>query len=188
MNTKDNKFIIIPSIRMIKDLSHALTFNNEYILLSESHIGNLKSLVDMCHKANKKVVVNAELIGGLNLDKIGINLLKKLYHVDIVICASTAKLNMIKSVGLQTIHRVTLMDSKSFDNSLKALADSKCDAIEVRPGVYGLKFINKIKQARDVPMFLGGFIEDVEMIDKAKEAGFVGITTSCKDLWTIKTK
>lgn len=186
MDTKDNKFLIIPSIRMIKDLAHALTLNNEYILLSEAHIGNLKSLVDMCHKANKKVVVNAELIGGLNLDKIGINLLKKLYNVDTVICSSTAKLNMIKGVGLETIHRVTLMDSKSFDSSLKALADSKCDAIEVRPGIYGLKFIDQIKQVKDVPMFLGGFIEDIEMIDNAKQAGFLGITTSCKDLWNIK--
>lgn len=188
MNIKSNKFTIIPSIRMIKDLSYALSLNNEYVLLSEIHIGNLKSFVDMCHKANKKVVVNAELIGGLNLDKIGIKLLKKLYCVDMVICANTAKLNMIKSVELETMQRITLMDSKSLDDSLKSLTDSKCDLIEVRPAIYGLKFIDKIRQIKDVPIFLGGFVEKLEMIDAAKKVGIVGVTTSCKDLWGSKTK
>lgn len=188
MNMKNDKFIVIPSIRMVKDLSYALTLHNDYVLLSEIHIGNLKSFVDMCHKANKKVVVNAELIGGLNLDKIGIHLLKNLYSVDMVICSSTAKLNMIKGIGLETMHRVTLMDSKSLDDSLKALADSKCDFIEVRPGFYGLKFIEQIKKAKNVPVFLGGFVENIEMIAAAKKAGVIGITTSAKELWRLTTK
>lgn len=188
MNEKNNEFSIIPSIRMIKDLSYALTLKNEYILLSEAHIGNLKSLVDTCHKANKKAIVNVELIGGLNLDKTGIHLLKKLYQVDMVICSSTAKLNMMKSIGLKTIQRITLMDSKSFDTSAKAIVDSKCDLIEVRPGVYGLKYRDKFKKIKDVPMILGGFVEDELLVEEAKKAGFIGVTTSCKDLWHMKTK
>lgn len=188
MNTKDNKFLIIPSVRMNKNMSYALSLNNDYILLSESHIGNLKLLVDMCHKANKKAIVNAELIGGLNLDRIGINLLKQLYKVDGVIGANTPKINMMKDIGLMTIQRVTLMDSKSFDTSLKLISNSKCDAIEIRPCIYGLKFSNEIKKIKNVPLLLGGFIDDEDMIYKAKKAGFKGVTTSCKSLWSIKTK
>jgi Glycerol-3-phosphate responsive antiterminator (mRNA-binding) len=188
MNIKDNKFLIIPSVRMNKDLAYALTLDNPYVLLSETHIGNLKSLTDMCHKANKQVIVNVELIGGLNLDKIGINLLKQLYKVDGVIGSSTSKINMLKDIGLKTIQRITLMDSKSFDTSLKSITDSKCDAIEIRPCIYGLKFGEKIKKVKNVPLLLGGFIDDVDMIHKVKEAGFAGVTTSCKSLWNMKTK
>ena len=188
MNEKKNEFLMIPSIRIIKDLSYALTLKTEYILLSEAHIGNLKSLVDTCHKANKKVIVNVELIGGLNLDKTGINFLKKLYQVDMVICSSTAKLNMMKSVGLETVQRITLMDSKSFDTSAKAIADSKCDLIEVRPGIYGVKFMDKLRKIKDVPMILGGFVEDEQLVNEAMKAGFIGVTTSCKDLWNMKIK
>ena len=188
MNVKENEFLIIPSVRMIKDLAYALTLDNPYILLSETHIGNLRSLADMCHKANKKVIVNLELIGGLNLDKIGILFLKQLYKVDVVIGASTSKINMLNNIGVDTIQRITLMDSKSFDTSLKSIPGSKCAAIEIRPCIYGIKFIEKIRKVKNVPLFLGGFIDDVDMIHKAKEAGFVGATTSCKSLWDMKTK
>ncbi|MCB2362488.1 glycerol-3-phosphate responsive antiterminator [Clostridium estertheticum] len=186
MEIKANEFLIIPSVRMIKDLAYALTLDNQYILLSEAHIGNLRSITDMCHKANKKVIVNLELIGGLNLDKIGILFLKQLYKVDVVIGASTAKINMVSNIGLDTIQRITLMDSKSFDTSLKSIAGSKCSAIEIRPCIYGLKFIEKIRKVKNVPLLLGGFIDDGDMIHKAKEAGFVGATTSCKALWNMK--
>jgi len=186
MNIVENGFLIIPSVRMIKDLAYALTLDNPYVLLSETHIGNLRSLADMCHKANKKVIVNVELIGGLNLDKIGILFLKQLYKVDVVIGASTSKINMVNNIGLDTIQRITLMDSKSFDTSLKSIADSRCAAIEIRPCIYGLKFVEIIKKAKNVPLLLGGFIDDVDMLHKAKEAGFVGVTTSCKALWDMK--
>ncbi|MBP2032171.1 glycerol uptake operon antiterminator [Clostridium algifaecis] len=188
MNSEDNRFLIIPSVRMNKNVSYALSLDNEYILLSETHIGNLKCLVDKCHKANKKAIVNAELIGGLNLDKIGINLLKQLYKVDGVIGANTPKMNMMKEIGLMTIQRITLMDSKAFDTSLRLISNSKCDAIEIRPCIYGLKFGDEIKKVKNVPLLLGGFIDNEDMIYKAKEAGFRGVTTSCKSLWNIKTK
>jgi len=111
-----------------------------------------------------------------------------LYKVDVVIGASTSKINMMNNIGVDTIQRITLMDSKSFDTSLKSIPGSKCAAIEIRPCIYGIKFIEKIRKVKNVPLFLGGFIDDVDMIHKAKEAGFVGATTSCKSLWDMKTK
>lgn len=188
MEIGENKFYVIPSVRINKNIAYALSLDNEYVLLSEAHIGNLGPMVSKCHKNGKKVIVNAELIGGLNLDKTGINMLKKMYKVDGVISANTPKANMMKDIGLFTIQRVTLMDSKSLDTSLKLISTSKCDAIEIRPYLYGLKFSDEIKKARNVPIFLGGFIDEINMALKARERGFAGITTSCMSLWDIKTK
>ncbi|GIN86190.1 glycerol uptake operon antiterminator [Heyndrickxia sporothermodurans] len=188
MNNWRDSFHIIPSIRRVRDLSYALTLNTDYILLSETHIGNLKTMVGMCHKANKKVIVNMELVGGLNTDKVGIKLLNQLFNVDIVIGSGSSKVNMAKSLGLTTIHRVTLMDSKSLDTAIKSIGESKTDLIELRPGIYGIKYINTIKQILDVPMILGGFVDNKDILNTAREAGFSGVATSSKDLWKLTTK
>lgn len=183
-----NEFNIIPSIRKIKELEYSLKLKNEYILLSDVHIGNLKILVDMCHKANKKAMVNMDLIGGLALDKAGIGLIRKLFNVDIVIGSNVAKINMAKSMGMKVIHRVILMDSRSFDSALKSIENSKADAIEVIPSYYGLKFMDKIKAAKDVPLILGGFIDNTAIIKEAAEKGFSGITVSDKEIWNMNLK
>lgn len=183
---EDNKkFNIIPSIRRIKELEYSLKLSNEYILLSDVHIGNLKGLVDLCHKANKYAAVNMDLISGLALDKVGISLLKNLYKVDIVIGSNVSKINMAKSMGMKVIHRVILMDSKSLDSAFKSIESSKADAIEVIPSYYGIKFAEDIKQIRDVPLILGGFIDDADIIKTAYSKGFWGVTVSDKEMWNI---
>ncbi len=182
----NKKFNIIPSIRKIKELEYSLKLSNEYILLSDVHIGNLKGLVDMCHKANKHVAVNMDLISGLALDKVGISLLRKLYNVDIVIGSNVSKINMAKSMGMKVIHRVILMDSRSLDSAFKSIESSKADAIEVIPSYYGIKFAEDIKQIRDVPLILGGFIDDVDIIKTAASKGFWGVTVSDREVWNIK--
>ncbi|MFD1347839.1 glycerol-3-phosphate responsive antiterminator [Oceanobacillus caeni] len=64
MSVSNSQFHIIPSILNLKQLEYALKLDNEYILLSETHIGNLKNLVKLCHQSGKKVIVNMDLVGG----------------------------------------------------------------------------------------------------------------------------
>lgn len=101
-------FQVIPSIRKLSYLEEAIANSNEYVLLSQSHIGNLKDLTKHCHSAGKKVMVNAELVGGLGNDKIAYQMLKKMYQVDAVIESSVIKINMIKKMNLEAIWRVSL--------------------------------------------------------------------------------
>lgn len=179
----NDQFYVIPSIREIRHLKHALTLHSDFILLSECHIGNLKNMVQMCHKAGKKVIVNMELVGGLSLDKIGIKLLKQFFNVDIVIGSSPSKINMGKSVGLTTIQLITLLDSKSLETSNKLLSESKADIVDIRPGILGVKFLDTFKMNHNGPFLTGGFVDDFESIKAAKRAGFNGVSTSNRALW-----
>lgn len=184
----DEKFHVIPSIRDIKNLNKALECSEEYVLLSCVHIGNLKELVRMCHSKGKKVIVNYEIIGGLGADRIAFHMLRKMYMVDATMGASASKLGMLKKEGLISIRRVALEDSLAVKQLMDSLQETKCDAIELRPGYYAAKFIKDFREVKDCPYIAGGFIESEEMIDTLYEAGFSGITTSCTDLWGYQPK
>jgi len=178
-------FTMIPSIRKMREFELALQAKSRYILLSEIHIGNLKCLVDRCHEQNKRVLVNIELIGGFAADRIGLKLLKTYYQVDIIISANAMKLNMAKSLGFETVQRFFLMDSRSFDSTLKSIQTAKNDAIEILPGPMAPQFIDIIKKIRKVPMIAGGFIDTPAMVEHIHAAGFSAISCSNPALWNL---
>lgn len=178
-----DSFTIIPSVRKVKDIECALQSVSNMVLLSEVHIGNLQSLVKRCHSSNKMVLVNIDLVGGLATDQIGIKLLKDLFKVDGVVTSNTMNINISKSIGLYTIQRFFLIDSRGFDSGLKALKTTRSDAIEVLPGPLSIKFYKEITAVRNVPLIAGGFIKDKPIISEIYKAGFKGVTTSQKELW-----
>lgn len=183
-------FYQIPSIREIKNLSDALKADSLYIHLSNTHIGNLKNLVDRIHQGGKKASVNIELIHGFNLDRNSAPFLKQIFHVDAVMVSNPLWVNYLKRLKLYIIQRVILIDSLALENSMRVVAETSCDAVELRPAAYGIQFIDKFRRERpDLTFFLAGFINSPEIIEQARELQFKGVTLSNKALWySSKTK
>lgn len=185
---QDGKFHVIPSVRQMKHLDKALSCQEEWLVLSCAHIGNLRDCVDKCHRAGKKVIVNYELVGGLGSDKIAFELLRNMYRLDAVMGTNSAKLNHIRREKLPTIRRASLEDSLAFDLLLHSIKDSKNEAIELRPAYYGLKFLPQLKKEKDGCYILGGFVDSKECIQAAYEAGFDAVATSSPALWGFSPK
>lgn len=181
-----NGFTIVPSVRILKDLDYALNSPLDIVLLSEVHIGNLKNLTQICHKKNKRVLVNVDLVGGLSSDKMGVKLLKDLFKLDGILTSNMITINMCKSVGLFTIQRFFLMDSKAVDSSLKSFRNSQADAVELLPSPLAPKFANEIVKNKKIPILAGGFVENKKSVEEFKKLGFNGVTTSTKDLWNLQ--
>ncbi len=179
----DDCFHIIPSVRSVRYLSDALKTKEEWILLSNIHIGNLKEACRRCHAADKKVIVNHEIVGGLGSDKAAFHFLKSMFAVDCVMGSSQAKLGMAKKEGLQTIRRIALADSLGVEQMKSSLPESKNEIIELRPSYYAIRFLKEFQQFQNKTYIAGGFVETREMIEELKAAGFQGVTTSCIDLW-----
>lgn len=178
-----NHFEIIPSVLKLKDFDGAVNSELHIILLTDVNIGNLRSLVNMCHQKNKIVFVNIDLVGGLSNDQMGIKLLKNLFKVDGITSSNSMNVNFSKSIGLYTIQRFFLIDSRSLRSGLNVLKTTKSDAIEILPGPLAIRFKNLIKGVKDVHLIGGGFLNNKESIAKIYKAGFSGITTSERSLW-----
>lgn len=175
---------IIPSIRKLKYLDDALKSDSPFILLSDVHIGNLKSLTKKCHEENKKVIVHLDLVEGLTKDTKGVKILKELFEVDGVISPNQRIVNAAKKIELLSIYRLFLLDSRSFESGMKSLEKCHLDGIEMLPAPFAVHFVNAIKKAAPgVPLLAGGFIDTPETIKQVFNAGFHALTTSKSELW-----
>lgn len=174
---------IIPSVRKLSYLEEALEKEGEYVLLSQPHIGNLKHLADQCHEAGKKVMVNAELVGGLGNDKTAYQMLERMYQVDAVIESSVAKINMMKNLKMERVWRVTLMDSLSVETALRSIENVQCHILELRSGIYALKYMDLFLEKFQGKIIIGGFMEEEELVEQAEKKGAYAVTTSTRSLW-----
>ncbi|WP_317854554.1 glycerol-3-phosphate responsive antiterminator [Chakrabartyella piscis] len=180
---RDGKFHVIPSVRSIRYLEQALQGQEEWIMLGCPHIGNLKEMVQVCHQAGKKVIVNHELVGGLGADKVAFQFLKNMYLVDCVMGSSNSKLGLVRKENIRTIRRIALEDSYSLQVAFRSLKETKYNAIELRPAWYGIEFLKEFKKQNDTEYILGGFVNTKELVDAAYKAGFSAVATSSVELW-----
>lgn len=176
------EFHIIPSVRREKDFAEAMNALSRYVLLSGQDIDTLAHWTMEAHKANKIVLANPGLIGGLDPSPIGLKLLKTHFGVDGILSPNLQQLRVAQKEGLFCIQRIFLFDSQSWDTGLKALAESTVDAVEILPGTMAPKFASALKR-KGVAMLAGGFIKTRKQVKELYAMGFMGATTTAKDLW-----
>ncbi|WP_196604287.1 glycerol-3-phosphate responsive antiterminator [Pectinatus haikarae] len=177
-------FSVIPSVRDIKALNRALAIPGDTILLSTiTHIGNLRELVLLCHKAGKRVIVNHELVGGLGNDNMAFEMLKKMYKVDAVIESNQIYAGRAKAAGIEVILKIPLIDSLARESALRMINNVKPDTLEVKPAICALDNITKIQKGYAGKIFASGFIDDTAFADKLYNSGLDGIMTSRQELW-----
>ena len=182
-----NDKVVIPSVRETKFLKKACETSSPIVLLSETHIGNLLSLVSFVHKQHKLAYADLELIGGFKADINGIRLLKNMYHLDGIFTTNIKAVKIAKQFGLVVCYRFFLIDSRSLERTSKILkAHSKnFDVIELLPAECGLQKIESIREIiGEHKYIIGGFIRNKGFIDKAFVKGITAVTTSETSLWT----
>lgn len=171
---------IIPSVRELKYLSLACQTTSPLVLLTNTHIGNLKNQVQYVHQHHKKACVQLEMIDGLATDQTAIKLLKQLFKVDALSTTSIACANTAKKIGIYSVFRFFLIDSVSLTRSLKILKHSKFDAIELLPSYCSVVFYPQIRKVVSpaTTFIAGGFIRSQEQIESMFKSGINAVSTS----------
>ena len=176
-------FQVIPSIRRLGDLEWALKSKRQTILLTGADIANLPLLAEKVHRAGKKVLINMELLGGFGRDEVGIKLLKHYFKVDGVMSTDRMRLGMARNIGLYTIQRFLISDSKALDTTLRILKSTRAQAAEILPAKVAVDVLPELRKVTAIPLWAGGFIQTPEEIEAVERAGFNGATTSERHLF-----
>lgn len=174
--------VVIPAVRHIKDFEQALDMNFEYIVLLESYLTRLPSLIRRSTQADKKILVHADLVQGLKHDEAGAQFLVQMIKPAGLISTHTSVIAAAKKHGIISIQRVFLIDSHSLQTSLRILSNSQPDFVEVLPGVMP-EVITELKSATSVPILAGGFIRTEKDIQLTLASGATAVTTSHRALW-----
>jgi glycerol uptake operon antiterminator len=172
---------IIPAVRTTEDLKLALETSVKSVFLLNTNIEDVGEQIEITHRAGKKLFIHFDLADGIGKDEYGIKYLSSL-GADGIISTRTNVIKTAKRLGVYTIQRFFIVDSRSIDTTVESVSASKADVIEIMPGAVP-KIITKVKNLVDMPIVAGGIIETEEEICDALNSGAIAISTGKKDLW-----
>lgn len=179
-----SKQTVIPSSLNGRHLHRACKCKSDIVLLSGVNIGNLATFVKEIHYEKKLAFAHIDITGGFRPDDMGISLLKNMFHLDGVVSTNMHALSKAKAIGLETVYRLFLLDSRSLERAESVLRANICSAIEILPSGYALSEVQEIrKHVGDTDLIAGGFVRTQNDIDSIFASGFAGVTTSNQDLW-----
>lgn len=178
---------VIPSVRRLAQLDLALPAPSPYVLLSNTHIGNLGELSRLCQQHGKSVLVHVDLIGGFKPDRDGMRLLRNMFGVGGVFTQSSQVVGVAQKLDIKAIYRLFMVDSRFMDRGLQSLSEVRPDGIEILPGPIALRIAEEVTAlANGVPKIAGGFISTESEAREIFAAGYTAITTSNSQLWNMK--
>jgi glycerol uptake operon antiterminator len=173
---------ILPAIRKMKDLEKLMASSYAYIVLLDSHIGQIKSIVDLAKSSGKNILLHVDLVEGLKNDEYAAEYLCQHIRPAGLISTRASVITKTKQNGLLAIQRLFLLDSSALEKSYVLLERTQPDYIEVLPGVMP-HMIKEVKERTGIPIFAGGLIRAVSDVENALEAGATAVTTSHAELW-----
>ncbi|ESA69648.1 glycerol-3-phosphate responsive antiterminator [Escherichia coli] len=103
------------------------------------------------------------------------------------ICTKASMLKAARAEGFFCIHRLFIVDSISFHNIDKQVAQSNPDCIEILPGCMP-KVLGWVTEKIRQPLIAGGLVCDEEDARNAINAGVVALSTTNTGVWTLAKK
>jgi glycerol uptake operon antiterminator len=173
---------ILPAASSIKYFEKLMKTDFEYIILLNSHVAQLQSLMQLAHRYKKKVLLHADLVQGLKSDEYGTEYLCQVIKPAGIISTRTPVVSMAKKRSLIAVQRIFLLDTHALNTSYRLLNSFQPDYIEVLPGVIP-HIIKEVAEQIQIPILAGGLIRTMKEAEDALNAGAVAITTSTKELW-----
>ncbi|MCF6136435.1 glycerol-3-phosphate responsive antiterminator [Alkalihalobacillus berkeleyi] len=171
----------------MKDFEKLLESSYEYLVILDSHISQLKSIVQMGKRHNKKMLIHVDLIHGLSNDDYAAEFLCQDIKADGLISTRTNVILTAKKKGVLAIQRLFLLDSSALNKSYSLLKKTQPDYIEVLPGLMP-NIIREVHEQTKIPIFAGGLIRTVDDVEQALGAGASAVTTSRGELWKYYVK
>nr|WP_127587794.1 glycerol-3-phosphate responsive antiterminator [Paenibacillus koleovorans] len=173
---------VLPAVRKVKDLEKLLNSNFTYIVLLDSHVGQLKPLVDLARSRGKKLLLHVDLVEGLKNDEYAAEFLCQSIRPAGLISTRAGVIAKAKQNGLLAIQRLFLLDTGALEKSYTLFERTQPDFIEVLPGIIP-SLISEVRERTGIPVFAGGLIRTADEVRQALQAGATAVTTSHKELW-----
>jgi glycerol uptake operon antiterminator len=172
----------IASVKHVKYMEKALEHELGGVFLLTGNIGVLKRYVDFYKKQKQLVFLHLEKIGGLQLDREGLEFVAKYVKPTGIISTKGTIIKQAKKHNLLTIQRLFLIDSDALENGLASLEETKPDAIEIMPGIVP-EMIAKVKNRTSIPIITGGLLETPDQMQAAIANGAIAVSTGNPNLW-----
>jgi glycerol uptake operon antiterminator len=175
---------IIAAVRDEADLDSSLEANTSIIFILKADIFNINGMVERIKHRGKEAFVHLDFLEGLGKDHRAIDYIAEAIRPDGIITTSSSHVKYAKQKGLFTIQRFFMVDSLSFDTTIKTAGSTCPDMIEIMPGVIP-GVIQRLNEVIKIPIIAGGLITSKDDIIQILKAGAIGVSTAKKELWIL---
>jgi len=138
--------------------------------------------IRQAHEAGRYVLVHLDLAEGIGRDRAGLLYLAQA-GADGIISTRAQMIQIAKELGLVTVQRFFLLDSKGIESIDEMLKHTSPHLIELMPGVI-CKSIRRFGNG-SIPVIAGGLIETKAEVLDALGCGATAVSTGRKDLWYL---
>lgn len=175
---------VIAAARTEEDVDAAIGAGVSVVFLLHLDIFNIQRLVSKVRESGKSVFVHMDLLEGLGKDQKAVEYVAKAVGPDGIISTKTPHIKHAREAGLFTIQRFFLLDSQSFDQTIRTAKASQPDMVEILPALMPT-VIKKVCGLLEFPVIAGGLIESREEIAEVVKAGAIGVSTGHRGLWCL---
>jgi len=152
-----------------------------FVLYGE--VSTISGIVEKIKSAGKQAVVHMDLVAGLSGKTEAVDFISVYTKADAIISTRIEQIRHAKELGLSTIYRIFLIDSKVLDK-LGNRAVESADIIEILPGLMP-KMTKKLSKELQMPIIAGGLISDKEDVMAALKAGAIAISSTNEEVWEM---
>lgn len=152
-----------------------------FILYGE--VSTIGGIVEKIKEAGKMAVVHMDLVAGLSGKIEAVDFISTYTKADGIISTRIEQVRHAKELGLSTIYRIFLIDSKVLDKLGNRIGES-ADIVEILPGLMP-KMITKLSKELRMPIIAGGLISDKEDVMAALKAGAIAISSTNEKVWEM---
>jgi glycerol uptake operon antiterminator len=126
---------ILPAIRTMKDLEKLINTDYKECVLLDTHIGHLKSIMELLDKNNLETYIHIDLIKGMSHDEFACEYIIQNYKPKGIVSTKTKVIKKAKALNTTSILRVFVIDSHALTRSIELINRVEPDFVEVLPGI-----------------------------------------------------
>lgn len=178
-----------PIIPVVSELSANLgqLASASSIILQGAKIVELPRIVEAFGQPplkNVRLLVHLDLITGLENNDSGLEYLVQFAQVEGVVTVHHHLMAAAKRLGLLSILRIFLSDSRALERGLKVIASSRPDVVDILPAAAATHVSDEFRSCQ-VPHIAGGLCRTEDDVREALAAGCRAVTSTRPTLWRL---
>ena len=157
------------------------------VSLQGGALGDLSRILDAFghpHLEHLPLFVHVDLVAGLENNEAGIEYLADFNSISGVVTVHHHLCAAARRLGMLSIVRLFLSDSRAVDRGLSVVRKSQPDAIEILPAVVAAKVASDFADCH-IPRIAGGLLRTESDVADVLASGCRSVTSTSRELWKL---
>ena len=157
------------------------------VILQGGTIASLSQAIECFNRPpldHVRLLVHIDLVAGLEKNEAGVEFLARLGKIDGVVSVHHHLAKSARRMGLLSIVRIFLSDSRALEQGLRIAGKSHADVVEILPATAAVKVGNDLRSC-PIPRIAGGLCRTEIDVRETLAGGSLAVTSTRPKLWQL---